>query len=150
MGKIIGIDLGTTNSCVAVMEAGTPTVIQSEEGGRTIPSVVAFNKDNEILVGESQLIPKLPSESMRSLSESLVKNLVDELSLFWINSSPLFWSLTQICVPFPVPVPVVEFCRAIPVSPKIVRSLDAVVVPINTFPSDAMRSLSFAFVWNAR
>ena len=53
MGKIIGIDLGTTNSCVSVMEAGTPTVIQSEEGGRTIPSVVAFNKDNEILVGES-------------------------------------------------------------------------------------------------
>ena len=48
MGKIIGIDLGTTNSCVSVMEAGSPTVIQSEEGGRTIPSVVAFNKDSEI------------------------------------------------------------------------------------------------------
>jgi len=53
MGKIIGIDLGTTNSCVSVMEAGAPTVIQSEEGGRTIPSVVAFTKENEILVGES-------------------------------------------------------------------------------------------------
>ena len=53
MGKIIGIDLGTTNSCVSVMEGGTPTVIQSEEGGRTIPSVVAFNKENDILVGQA-------------------------------------------------------------------------------------------------
>ena len=56
MGKIIGIDLGTTNSCVSVMEAGNPTVIQSEEGSRTIPSVVAFTKDddkNDILVGQA-------------------------------------------------------------------------------------------------
>ena len=56
MGKIIGIDLGTTNSCVSVMEGGNPTVIQSEEGSRTIPSVVAFTKDddkNDILVGQT-------------------------------------------------------------------------------------------------
>lgn len=52
MGKIIGIDLGTTNSCVAVMEGGKPTVITSAEGGRTIPSVVAFTKDGERLVGQ--------------------------------------------------------------------------------------------------
>ncbi|NOZ76028.1 MAG: molecular chaperone DnaK [FCB group bacterium] len=52
MGKIIGIDLGTTNSCVAVLEGGEPTVITSPEGGRTTPSVVAFTKDSERLVGQ--------------------------------------------------------------------------------------------------
>ena len=53
MGKIIGIDLGTTNSCVSVMEGGNPTVIQSEEGNRTIPSIVAFTKENDIVVGKT-------------------------------------------------------------------------------------------------
>jgi molecular chaperone DnaK len=52
MGKIIGIDLGTTNSVVAVMEGGEPTVIPSAEGGRTVPSVVAFTKTGERLVGQ--------------------------------------------------------------------------------------------------
>src|SRR6188474_516971 len=49
--KIIGIDLGTTNSCVAVMEGGQPRVIENSEGDRTTPSVLAFTKDGEILVG---------------------------------------------------------------------------------------------------
>ncbi len=53
MGKIIGIDLGTTNSCVAIMEGGTPKVIENSEGARTTPSVVAYGDDGEVLVGAS-------------------------------------------------------------------------------------------------
>ena len=51
MAKIIGIDLGTTNSCVAVMEGGEPVIIPNAEGGRTTPSVVAFSKTGERMVG---------------------------------------------------------------------------------------------------
>src|SRR5882672_7092446 len=52
MGRSVGIDLGTTNSVVAVMEGGQPKVITNEEGGRTTPSVVGFAKDGSILVGQ--------------------------------------------------------------------------------------------------
>jgi molecular chaperone DnaK len=52
MGRVIGIDLGTTNSCLAIMEAGEPTVIPSQEGGRVIPSVVAMGKTGERMVGQ--------------------------------------------------------------------------------------------------
>ena len=53
MSKIIGIDLGTTNSCVAILEDGEPLVIPNEEGSRTTPSVVAFNSEGERLVGQT-------------------------------------------------------------------------------------------------
>ena len=53
MGKIIGIDLGTTNSCVSVMEGNTTRVIENSEGGRTTPSIVAYQEDGEVLVGAS-------------------------------------------------------------------------------------------------
>ena len=52
MGKIIGIDLGTTNSCVAVMDAGEAKVIENAEGDRTTPSIIAYSGDGETLVGQ--------------------------------------------------------------------------------------------------
>ena len=53
MGRIIGIDLGTTNSCVAIMEGNTTKVIENAEGARTTPSIIAYQEDGEILVGAS-------------------------------------------------------------------------------------------------
>jgi len=80
MTKIIGIDLGTTNSCVSVMEAGNPTVIQSEEGERTTPSVVAFTDKNDILVGQTakrQAVTN-PTNTIYS-SKRLIGRLFDEI-----------------------------------------------------------------------
>ena len=77
MGKIIGIDLGTTNSVVAVMEGGEPKVIVNEEGGRTTPSVVAFSKDKDILVGQSakrQAVTN-PGDTMFSIKRFMGRNL---------------------------------------------------------------------------
>ena len=77
MGKIIGIDLGTTNSCVAVMEGGEPTVIANAEGDRTTPSVVGFTKDGERLVGKiakRQAIAN-PEDTIISIKREMGSNM---------------------------------------------------------------------------
>ena len=76
MGKIIGIDLGTTNSCVAIMEGGEPTVITNAEGSRTTPSVVGFSKDGERLVGQvakRQAVAN-PDNTIRSIKSKMGEN----------------------------------------------------------------------------
>lgn len=76
MGKIIGIDLGTTNSCVAVMEGGQPTVIVNAEGSRTTPSVVAFTKNGERLVGDTakrQAVTN-PDRTISSIKREMGRN----------------------------------------------------------------------------
>lgn len=88
MGKIIGIDLGTTNSCVSIMEGNEPVVIQNSEGGRTTPSVVAFSKDGERLVGapaKRQAITN-PDKTVSSIKRFMgrkfneVKDEIDQVS----------------------------------------------------------------------
>ena len=67
MGKVIGIDLGTTNSCVAVMDGDTPRVIENSEGARTTPSMVGFSEDGERLVGQPQNVRLLPTRQTQCL-----------------------------------------------------------------------------------
>ena len=81
MGKIIGIDLGTTNSVVSVMEAGEPKVIVNEEGSRITPSVVAFSKEKETLVGQvakRQAVTN-PENTIFSIKRFMGRNM-DEVS----------------------------------------------------------------------
>src|SRR5659263_557938 len=83
MAKVIGIDLGTTNSCMAVLEGGEPTVIPNTEGGRTTPSVVAFSKTGERLVGQvakRQAITN-PERTIASIKRKMGTNDVSILEI---------------------------------------------------------------------
>ena len=78
MSKIIGIDLGTTNSCVSIMEGSQPKVLENAEGARTTPSVVAFTDDGEKLVGQPakrQAVtnPEIQFLLLKDLSEEILK-----------------------------------------------------------------------------
>ncbi|MBI4357091.1 MAG: molecular chaperone DnaK [Gammaproteobacteria bacterium] len=81
MSKVIGIDLGTTNSCVAIMEGGRPKVIENSEGARTTPSIVAFTEDNETLVGQSakrQAITN-PKNTLSAIKRLIGRKFKDEV-----------------------------------------------------------------------
>jgi molecular chaperone DnaK len=81
MGKLIGIDLGTTNSCVAIMEGGKPKVIENSEGDRTTPSIVAFTKDGEVLVGQSakrQAVTN-PQNTVAAVKRLIGRKFADEV-----------------------------------------------------------------------
>ena len=82
MAKTIGIDLGTTNSCVAVIEGGEPVVIPNAEGARTTPSVVAFSKDGERMVGQvakRQAITN-PDKTVSSIKREMVHHIKYQLT----------------------------------------------------------------------
>ncbi|MFM1896759.1 MAG: hypothetical protein RLZZ385_1833 [Pseudomonadota bacterium] len=81
MGKIIGIDLGTTNSCVAIMDGGKPKVIENAEGDRTTPSIIAYTKDGEILVGQPakrQAVTN-PSNTLFAIKRLIGRQFADEV-----------------------------------------------------------------------
>src|SRR5580693_7481739 len=81
MAKIIGIDLGTTNSCVAIMEGNKPKVIENSEGDRTTPSIVAFTKDGEVLVGQSakrQAVTN-PQNTLAAIKRLIGRKFTDEV-----------------------------------------------------------------------
>jgi molecular chaperone DnaK len=90
MGKVIGIDLGTTNSCVAVMEGDTPKVIENSEGDRTTPSIVAFTKDDQVLVGQSakrQAVTN-PTNTLFAIKRLIGRRFEDDVVQRDINMVP--------------------------------------------------------------
>ena len=81
MGKVIGIDLGTTNSCVAIIEGGKARVIENSEGDRTTPSIVAFTKDDEVLVGQSATRQAVtnPSNTLHAVKRLIGRRFTDDV-----------------------------------------------------------------------
>ena len=90
MAKIIGIDLGTTNSCVAIMEGGKPKVIENSEGDRTTPSIVAFTKDSEVLVGQPakrQAVTN-PQSTLAAVKRLIGRKFTDDVVKKDVNMVP--------------------------------------------------------------
>ena len=103
MSKIIGIDLGTTNSCVAVMEGGEAVVIPNAEGNRTTPSVVAFSKDGERMVGQvakRQAITN-PDRTIMSIKREMGTNYEREERHAVLTGSGEHVPRCQGCIPRP-------------------------------------------------
>ena len=100
MGKIIGIDLGTTNSCVAVLEGGEPVVIANAEGARTTPSVVAFSKTGERMVGQvgEEFNPEFHNAVMHTEDESLGENVISQVFLkgFKLGDKVVRFAMVQV------------------------------------------------------
>ena len=90
MAKIIGIDLGTTNSCVAVLEGGVAKVIENSEGGRTTPSIVAFSAEDEVLVGQSAKRQSVtnPSDTLFAVKRLIGRRFEDDVVQKDINMVP--------------------------------------------------------------
>jgi molecular chaperone DnaK len=85
MPKILGIDLGTTNSCMAVMEGGEPVVIENSEGARTTPSIVAFTKSGERLVGQAAKRQAVTNAQNTVYSIKRTKVLTQTKSSLWVR-----------------------------------------------------------------
>ena len=90
MAKIIGIDLGTTNSCVAVLEGGAPKVIENSEGGRTTPSIIAFTAEDEVLVGQSAKRQSVtnPESTLNAVKRLIGRRFEDDVVQKDINMVP--------------------------------------------------------------
>ena len=89
MSKVIGIDLGTTNSCVAVVEGGEPKVIENAEGNRTTPSIVAY-KDDDILVGQTAKRQSVtnPHNTLYAIKRLIGRKFTDDVVAKEVDSSP--------------------------------------------------------------
>ena len=90
MSKIIGIDLGTTNSCLAVVEGQQPKVIENAEGGRTTPSVIGYADDNEVLVGAPARRQSItnPEKTLYAIKRLIGRRFEDDICLLYTSPSP--------------------------------------------------------------
>ncbi len=103
MGKIIGIDLGTTNSCVAVLEGGKPKVIENSEGTRTTPSIVAYADGDEVLVGQSAKRQSVtnPSNTLFAVKRLIGRRFEDDVVQKLLNIKWWQWDDDKIALFLP-------------------------------------------------